>query len=216
MSAESELEGRRLDRGPAFEALIKGLVDIIRRSDPDAEPDEQTLRDLLDYSVRGYGWRDPLYEPPALPDIAKPLARVVEFLRREDCEAELVSALGPGDWSWDRSAERLRLSALVADLERLERAASRPWPYPIERGRRNNHKLLFLVHELARNWVLMTDKPFTHDWNRSTNEPVSLGARFVAAVVRYLDPESFPALPKMLERVVAERSLPVIRETREL
>jgi hypothetical protein len=205
MSAESELERRRLDRGPAFEALIKKLVDIIHQSNPDAEPVEQTLRALLDFSVRGYGWRVPLYEPPALREIAKPPARVVEFLKREDREAELVSALAPDDWSWEHGATRQRLSALIIDLERLARAASRPWPYPIERGRRDNHKLLFLVRELAAKWVLLTDKLFTHDWNRSTNEPVSLGDQFVEAVVSYLDPKSLPALPKILERVVAER-----------
>jgi hypothetical protein len=203
MSAESELERKRLDRGLAFEVLIERLACIIRSTG--AEADLQTLRDLLDYSLGGYGWRVPLYEPPALPEIAKPLARAVEFLRREDCEAELVSALGPDDWRWDRSAERLRLSELIADLERLGRAASRPRRYPVERGRRENHKLLFLVRELAEKWVILTDKPFTQDWNRSTKEPLSLAAQFVEAVVRYLDPKGLPALPKMLERVVAER-----------
>jgi hypothetical protein len=220
VSAESELERRRLDRGPAFEALIKRLAGIIRKSNPDAEPDAepdvQVLRDLLDYSLSGYGWRVPLYEPPALHEIAKPLARVVEFLKREDCEAELVSALKPDDWRLDRSAERLRLSELIAGLERLERAASRPWRYPVERGRRDNYKLLFLVRDLAAKWVILTDKAFTHQWDRGSNEPVSLGSHFVDAVVRYLDPKSRPALPKMLARVVAERSLPIIRETSEL
>jgi hypothetical protein len=217
MSAESELERRRLDRGLAFEVLIERLAGIIRSTG--AECDLQTLRDLLDYSVCGYGWRDPLYEPPELPEIAKPLARVVEFLKREDCEAELVSALGPDDWRWDRSAERLRLSALVADLERLERAANRPWSYRVKAGRPQKHRLLFLVREMARNWVLMTDKPFTQDWNHSTIEPASLGAQFVDAVVRYLDPKSVRALPKMLERVVTEHrrsSLPVISKNDEI
>jgi hypothetical protein len=217
MSAESEyeaLERRRLDRGPAFESLIERLADIVGRSG--AERNEQTLRDLLDHSLRGYGWRVPLYEPPSLPEIAKPLARAVEFLKRDGCEAELVEALGVNDWTWNRSAMRSRLSLLKADLERLERAASRPWPYRVKEGRRPNHKLLFLVRELAEKWVIMTDKPFTQEWHRSTNEPISLGAQFVEAVVHYLDPKSLPALPKMLERVVAERSLPVTRGNREI
>ncbi len=198
MSEHEALERRRLDRGLGFEVLIERLAGIIRKSG--AEADLETLRASLDYSVFGYGLLDHLYKPPALAEIATPLACVVEFLKREDCKGELISTLAA---DFDRSAARLRLSALITDLESLRRAAN--WPYRLQRGRPPNHRLLFLVRALAEKWVIMTDKPFTQDWNDATKEPVSPGAQFVEAVVRYLDPKSLPALPKMLERVVKER-----------
>jgi hypothetical protein len=142
-----------------------------------------------------------------------PLAHVIALLKRADREA-LAWALEPDDWNY---ATRQRPAALIADLERLEKAARRPWPYPVGPGRPDNYKLLFLVHDLAEKWVILTDRPFTHDWNRVKSR-FSLGDQFIEAVVRFLDPKSLPALPKMLERVVEERRqrLPTIHENSEL
>jgi hypothetical protein len=184
-------EHEAIDRGPAFEALKEELAELIEKARIDGDkPDMQMLHDFLSYSVDHYGWRSPLYtHPPVLCEIAEPLARVVEFLKRKDNEAELASRLF---WT--------RLPALVADLESLERAASRP----PKRGRRPKYDLIFLVRGLAEKWVYLTDTPFTQLWDRSIDEPISLGAQFVAAVVRYVHPESLPALPKMLEQVVKE------------
>jgi hypothetical protein len=211
MSAESELEKRRVDRDLLFEILIERLAGIIRLTGDEA--DRQTLRDLIGFSVRGYGWRATLYAPPVFRSKRTPLAHVIALLKRADREA-LAWALEPDDWNY---AMRQRPAALIADLERLEKAARRPWPYPVGPGRPDNYKLLFLVHDLAEKWVILTDRPFTRDWNRVKSR-FSLGDQFIEAVVRFLDPKSLPALPKMLERVVEERRqrLPTIHENSEL
>jgi hypothetical protein len=49
----------------------------------------------------------------------------------------------------------------------------------------------------------MTLRPFTQSWIGGT--PESLGAQFVQAAVRFIDPAKLTAVPHMTARIVAER-----------
>jgi hypothetical protein len=142
-----------------------------------------------------------LSKPFDLHRIAKPLARVIKELKRKEYEPMLIRTLGPTGWVGLEDSGALRVAALITDLEKLlEKHGA---PQRRKRARPENLDLHHFVHHLAHVWQFITDRPFTQEWHGE--EPVSLGAQFVHAVVRYIDGASLASTPKMTERVVAER-----------
>jgi hypothetical protein len=200
-SEEDAIDRKRIDRGAAFETLLKELVEIICRSGKKLNEEELSgLNKGMDNALFFYGFLR-LYKPFDLHRIAKPLARVIKELKRKEYEPMLIRTLGPAGWVGLEDPGALRVTALIADLERLlERHGA---PQRRKRARPGNLDLHYFVHLLARVWHSVTSRPFTQEWHGK--EPVSPGAQFAHAVVSYIDAASLAATPKMTERVVAER-----------
>lgn len=169
--------------GAAFAALIEELAKIAR-DDGGKEPDMDELAESVGGALDFFG-AFPDYVPPSpLRKYASPIADVLELLRSEEALA----------------ANQV---ALIEGLERLECLVNPFGTAPRGRGRPSNGELWLLVHNLASIWTETTGKRFTQLWHSKV--PGTPGARFVHAAVGFLDPALLPALPKMTERVVAER-----------
>jgi hypothetical protein len=200
-SEEEGIDRKRIDRGAAFETLLKELVEIIRQSGKMLNEKEwRGLNEGMDSALFFYGCLR-LSKPFTLYRIANPLARVIKELKRKEYEPMLIRTLGPAVSAGTQDPGALRVAALITDLERLlemHGALQRR-----KRARPENLDLHRFVHHLARVWQFVTGRPFTQEWHG--REPVSPGAQFVHAVVSYIDDANLGATPKMTERVVAER-----------
>jgi hypothetical protein len=76
------------------------------------------------------------------------------------------------------------------------------------RGQPKQKDLYYLVSALAEYWEGDLDRRFTQRWHtdpKTGREPVSDAARFVADVVRLIDPTRVAELPQAMKNVVAER-----------
>lgn len=167
--------------GAAFEALIEELAQIARGA-CGKKPDRAALAESVGGALAFFG-AFPDYRPPSpLREYARPIADVLKLLRGEELVADQA--------------------ALIEGLEQLECTVN-PFLRPRGKGRPGNDELWLLVHALASTWTDATGKPFTQAWNRKA--PQSPGAQFVYAAVSFLDPSLLHALPKMTERIVAER-----------
>ena len=197
-SEEERIGRKRVDRGAAFETLLKELVEIIRRSGKKLNEEEsRRLNEGMDSALRFYGFLR-LSKPFDLHQIAKPLARVIKELKREEYEPMLIRTLEPPIWVGPGAR---RVTDLITDLEKLLEIHGAP--QQLKRARPENLDLHRFVHHLAHVWQFVTGRPFTQEWHG--REPLSPGAQFVHAVVSYIDDASLAATPKMTERVVAER-----------
>jgi hypothetical protein len=206
------VERERL-HGAAFAGLIDELAKIARDAGG-KEPDTAELTQIVSGALGFFrAFSDDDFRPSPLRKYARPIADVLELLRREEHQAELISILHPTVMTAeqrhderlrarDQELARLRLAAMIRGLEQLERPANMV-RCKRERGRPGDEDLWLLVHNLASIWAAATGKPFTQLWHDKVSS--SPGARFVEAAVRFLDPGLLPALPKMTERVVADR-----------
>ncbi len=194
----------------AFEALLGDLAKIVSRSGKELDDKGlRSLRDGVEGAVTWYGTSQFAADEASkitLREITKPLARVLETLKREGNRHAVISALGGehGSFYCDIELGVERRKALIADLERI---AAMPQPER-RRGARGNRDLHHLVHRLANEWLVLTDTRFTQDWHDKI--PVTGGAEFVHAVVKFIDPENLTAVPKMTERVVKERNRDIV------
>jgi hypothetical protein len=189
--------------------LLGDLAKIVSRTGK--ELDEKGLRSLregIEEAITWYGTSQVAHEASkiTLREIAEPLARVLEPLKREGNRHAVIRTLGGehGSYYLDIELGVERRKALIADLERI---AAMP-PPERRRGARGNPDLHRLVHPLANEWLVLTGTRFTQDWHHKT--PVTGGAEFVHAVVKFIDPENLTAVRKMTERVVKERNRGIV------
>ena len=190
-------------RGAASAALVGGLAGIARNAGG-KEPDKVELAESVRSALAIYACVYLEFKPSPLRKFARPIADVLKLLKGREHEIDLISTLRrEGSRMRDRNWARLRLLRLIEDLEQLEGEVRVKPSRRTKRGRPGNPDLHRLVHELASGCVAATGKPFTQMWHNK--EPLSPGAQFVEAAVRFLDPKILPALPNMTERVVADR-----------
>jgi hypothetical protein len=200
-----DLHSRDALEREAFENLLRELAKIVLKSGRELdEKGLQFLRDGVEEAVTWYGvlqFTADYVAEITLHELEKPLARVIEILKREENVDRVVMALGetkPGYCDVEAGVEHR--SALIVDLEKI---AAIP-PPERRRGAKGNRDLHHLVHRLANQWLLLTGTPFTQMW-ADNGTPATNGAAFVQAVVRFVDPENLNAVPNMTERVVGDR-----------
>ncbi|MGO8921397.1 MAG: hypothetical protein ACLQF4_00480 [Xanthobacteraceae bacterium] len=135
-----------------------------------------------------------------LHEIAEPLDRVIALLEHEVNRDAVLVALGASVWLASRRPEVerawARYQSLLDDLRKIAAAAP---PYPAKRreGRPRTAKEFYdLIDRLASCWERATGKPFRQ---------VNRSAQFVTEVVELMDPARSRALPKVMEKIVAER-----------
>jgi hypothetical protein len=210
MSAGSKAKNRLswdFFESEAFEDLLRNLAEIVRESGKELdEMGLQSLRAGVRAAVTNYGvlqFTEDYVSKITLHELEKPLARVIEILKREDNVDPVIVTLGSeqGSFYCDIEFGVERRKAVIADLEKI--AARKP---PSRRaGRKGNRDLHHLVHSLANEWVVLTGTRFTQMW-ADNGQPGTSGALFVDSVLRFIDQENLKALPKMTERVVNERN----------
>jgi hypothetical protein len=131
--------------------------------------------------------------------LREPAAVMIEGLRDEISRSQVFFALdgSPGGLGYTN----LRYEGLLTELEGF--VAGLPLPQNRKRARPARTDLRALVERLAHEWRVVTSKPFEQSWHKGA--PTNPAMRFVHAVVQFTDRKSLRALPKMTERVVAER-----------
>jgi len=115
--------------------------------------------------------------------------------------AAVTLAPSPDRAAIDQASERYE--ALLGDLDAIARALPPP---PARRGKGRPSKtedLFALADRLATYWEQMTGQPFKQAWHNG--EPTTLAALFVFDVVKFIDPKLVVKLPKVTEKVVANR-----------
>jgi len=141
-------------------------------------------------------------------ELAEPLCRVIEILKDEaNCDSAYVAlgapvslALSPDQLALGRAIERYE--TLMRDLDDLARAV----PPPPKRGKGRPSKtrdLRALAECLVDHWEAWTGHLPTQNWHQG--EPIANAAQFVYCAVEYIDPERLGELPKVMEKIVAER-----------
>lgn len=202
------LPSREAFEGERFEGLLRTLAEIVRdgRKGKEALDDAGLayLRAGVMAAMTNYGALQFAKDDAAaqtLHKVSEPMREVIAALRSEANEAAIVVKLGRDATGLDLELGVERRAALIADLEKL--AATRP---PERRkGQPGNADLYQLVHTLANDWHILTGARFTQRWREPGHHPASLGARFVYAVVAFVDANNLASLPKIAEKVVAER-----------
>lgn len=139
-----------------------------------------------------------------LHELRGPLSRVIEILEHDPNRIDILFAL-EGNPNKPHFLDICRASAgyktLLAALVKIRNAV--PQPPKRRRQRPPRTDLRAFVERLANEWRVVTGKPFTRSWHKG--EPTTPAMRFVKAVVKFTDPKSLGALPKMTEKVVSER-----------
>lgn len=197
------LASREALEGERFEGLLRTLAEILRDGRKGKELDGAGfayLRAGVRAAVTNYGVLQFSKDDAAAQTLHKirgPMHKVIEALRSEANETAIVVALGRHASGIDLDRGVDRRAALIADLETLAVVRSPP------KGNRGNVDLYQLVHTLANDWVVHTGRSFTQDWENGV--ALSHGARFVHAVVAFVDRDNLASVPKMTEKVVRER-----------
>jgi hypothetical protein len=134
--------------------------------------------------------------------------RMIEILQNEESRIQIFFAL-------DQIPEFYKLSGcpgkdgyvdgryegLLTELKKLSVAS----PLPLQKRRRQRPArtdLRALLERLANEWRIATNKPFERNWHKGL--PLTPAMQFVYAVVKFADPDSLAALPKMTEKIIAE------------
>jgi hypothetical protein len=197
-----------------YKPLLQGLEKIVKtQTNKTFRPVD---RELMEFTIRsaimlydGLNFSADLAARSTLHDLAVPLARVIDILEHEANYDNIFVALGAPAMlamSPDQRAVKqaiARYENLLDDLHKLARGVPPP---PAKRGKGKPAKandLLAVVDVLAPYWERATGKRFTQDWHKGA--PVTPATQFVHAVVCFIDPKRLPGLPKVTERIVAER-----------
>jgi hypothetical protein len=201
--------------GETFAKLLEDLEKCLHEagatSVDSTELDTSVREAVLFYDADLYV--DDYLDNLTLHELEDDLPRVIEILKREANEHPIDIALGtiPDSRGVDIEHGIERRKAVISDLEKI---AAIPPPATRGQGRPKREALYRLVHRLANYWSIATGWAITSDWHKdvtlSKKVPLSLGARFVYAVANFVDPEILPAVPKMMETVVAERSQGIV------
>jgi hypothetical protein len=216
--------------GEVFAKLLEDLENCLHDAGATLV-DATELRWRVQEAVLWYDadlYMDDYFENLTLHELEDTLPHVIEILRLEANEHPVIMALGaipdshgagsrtsPHAHVFDTTCVDSehgikRRKAVISDLEKI---AAIPPPATRDRGRPKRGAVYRLVHRLAHYWSL-AGCAFTSHWHLevalSKKVPVSLGARFVYAVASFVDPEILPAVPKMMEDVVAERSQGIV------
>jgi hypothetical protein len=157
--------------------------------------------------------------------IAKPLGKVIKLLDRPQNWDIAIKALNDdGTWGGGFLQAEKRYSVLLRDLRKI---SSDVPPVPKRKRRRpiKTKDLYALVDRIATYWEEETGKPFSQSWHRDKSEestwqlnpitklperkwpliPINDAARFVYDVVKLVNPLHLYLLPKVTEKIVAER-----------
>ena len=198
----------------SFDQLLDGLGSNIASEAKKSlsSVDRKVLRLIIvevDLIYKGTRMASEQLSRSTLHDLRTPITRVLELLKHDVNIDDVLVALGaPANLALSpdqRAVERAvaRYEALLDDLHQIEHALP-PSPARPGRGRPIGTKdLRALVEKLADYWVRATGKPFTQDWQ--DNEPITHGAQFVHAVVRFVDSGRLKSLPRVTAMVVAAR-----------
>jgi hypothetical protein len=187
-----------------------------------ARPLTNPDRDALESGIRrailvyeGTKFATELAFRSTLHELAEPLARVVALLEDEANRDAILVALGAPEWlaihgrfsvdpngtpigdDLDEQREAAaRHEILLDNLRAIARAVRTP-PEGRKRGRPRTAKSFHdFVNRLATCWERASGTPF-----RQVNRP----EQFVYAVVEFVESPHLKQLPKMIERIVAER-----------
>jgi hypothetical protein len=185
-----------------FSALLETVRKIAEQATSGKPLDIEMLRESIVYAIQWYRvdpWVEAEIDKMTIHEIAAPLDVVVAALRNDANSGVIFNALGGGDFF-----EGIRRrKTLVADLERLAALAAQHSPAQKPKHRPAALNLRRLVGHLANDWQVLTGNPFKSDW--VCKEPISLGAQFVHAIVKVVDPSSLPQLPTATRWVVSAR-----------
>jgi hypothetical protein len=159
-----------------------------------------------------------------LHEIAKPLGKVIKLLDRPRNWDIAIKALSDdGTWGGFLQAEQ-RYSVLLRDLRKISSGVP---PLPKRKRQRpvKTKDLYALVDRLATYWEEEMGKPFRQSWHRDESAestwqlnpttklpeekwpriPTNHATQFVYDVVELVNPLHLYLLPKVTERIVAER-----------
>ena len=146
--------------------------------------------------------------------LGEPIAQVIELLKLDAnyynalvaFGAPATTALSPDQTAVSRAVERYE--TLLRDLDDIARAVPPP-PAKRRRGKPSKTKdLRVLVECLADFWERATGQPFTQAWYKESSgqrKPTTYSAAFVEDVVKFVDLKRLGELPKVTEKIVAER-----------
>jgi hypothetical protein len=146
--------------------------------------------------------------------LGEPITQVIKLLKLDANYYSALVALGapantalsPDQTAVSRAVERYE--TLLRDLDDIARAVPPP-PAKRPRGKPSKTKdLRVLVECLAKFWESATGQPFTQAWHKESSgqrKPTTNSAAFVEDVVKFVDLKRLGELPKVTERIVAER-----------
>jgi hypothetical protein len=146
---------------------------------------------------------------PNLHKLAPHLAAAIELLERRANSSQLRAIF---DGKFDPSASPKvfvvrpkRHSALLRDLRLIQRALPNP-PEEPGPGRPSATPLLYaLAKDVADVWVQLTGKKFSSVWagkGKDTWKPKNPAAKFVYAIVDYIDNHNIGSLRKVMQAIV--------------
>jgi hypothetical protein len=143
--------------------------------------------------------------------LGEPITQVIKLLKLDANYYSALVALGAPARNPDQSAVNRageRYETLLRDLDDIARAVPPP-PAKRRRGKPSKTKdLRVLVECLADFWESATGRPFTQAWHKESSgqrKPTTYSAAFVEDVVKYVDLKRLGELPKVTEKIVAER-----------
>jgi hypothetical protein len=192
--------------------MATDLTDAYPELDPIAIEFEIADRDrlaaMVDDVTREYEGVDPkiLTATDTLDELDETAKRLAVLLRDPVNRHRLVPALVDAEGVHPSVAGK-RVYDLARWLDLVGRVA-RDAHRIRSRGQPKQEDLYDLVSALAEYWVGELDRRFTSKWHtdpKTGREPVSDAARFVADVVRLVDPTRVAELPQAMKNVVAER-----------
>jgi hypothetical protein len=148
-----------------------------------------------------------------LHEMAEPLEHVLSLLENDTNFSRLCIALANDDDKLAREGDRIM--ELIRYLKRIQRVVPPP-PAKRPKGRPlKSSDLYALVDSLASYWEETTGQPFAQSWHTNPDgrrEPIANAARFVYAVVEFIDDTRLRALPKVTAKIVSERRAPSSRK----
>jgi hypothetical protein len=189
-------------QGEVFKALLDRLRALLIEGSKDCAPDLSNLEISVRGAILSYLADRFAAEHVARSDLheaAEPLARVLNMLRNDANMPAIFSAIA-GD---DPGLAIARYETLIGDLEKIADRAKTSAPQKAAAKRPADVCLRLLVGDLANVWRCATGQDFTQNWHGC--EPVSLGARFLHAVVAFADPEKLPALREAQRWIIGAR-----------
>jgi hypothetical protein len=138
------------------------------------------------------------YDPDSLDEIADASQHLWDLATND---------LNHAHMRWMFGSDRVRglLERLHTEMAELRAFAEAAHVKPRRgRGDRKRSDLYYMVEQSTGHWAMLTGRKATNDW--LDGQPVSEFARFCAAVVEYVDPESVPKLQTVIRRVITRRN----------
>ena len=142
-----------------------------------------------------------------LREIVCPISEVIAKLEQSENIPNVLIALGApltGEFRPDDESLQPAIAqyeTLLCGLRKIRDAV--PAPPAKRRGKPKAYDLYIVVNRLADIWEALTGKPFTQQWEK--DEPISIAAQFVHAIVKVADPTCLQRLPNVMARTVTNR-----------